>query len=37
MALWNETLALYKGLYIYYSFVVSEILIKEEYTAAGPA
>jgi hypothetical protein len=37
MALQNETLVLYKGLYTYYSLVVSEILIKEEYIAAGPA
>jgi hypothetical protein len=37
MALQNKTLALYKGLYTYYSLVVSEIPIKEEYTAAGLA
>jgi hypothetical protein len=37
MALQNETLASYKGLYTYYSLVVSEMLIKEEYTAAGLA
>jgi hypothetical protein len=37
MALQNETLVSYKGLYTYYSLVVSEMLIKEEYTAAGLA
>jgi hypothetical protein len=37
MALQNETLVLYKGLYIYYLLVVSEIPIKEEYTVAGLA
>jgi hypothetical protein len=37
MALQNKTLVLYKGLYTYYLLVVSEMPIKEEYTAAGLA
>jgi hypothetical protein len=37
MALQNKTPALYKGLYTYYLLVISKILIKEEYTAAGLA
>jgi hypothetical protein len=37
MALQNETLVLYKGLYTYYSLVISEMPIKEEYITAGPA
>jgi hypothetical protein len=37
MALQNETLALYKGLYAYQLLVVDKMLIKEEYTTAGPA
>jgi hypothetical protein len=37
MALQNKTPALYKGLYTYQPLVVNKILVKEEYTIAGPA
>jgi hypothetical protein len=37
MALQNETLVLYKGLYACQPLVINKILVKEEYTIAGPA
>jgi hypothetical protein len=37
MALQNETPALYKGLYACQPLVVNKMLVKEEYTIAGPA